>query len=84
MIRGDKADWLGWGWEGRIQFAGQKGLWKTPLLAKRGICPDFWVTQKTIYLHCHIVPLWMVLSSSWRQNTTSLRCPLAPFLPGAL
>lgn len=47
-------------WEGRVQSAGQKGLWKVPLSAKRGIYPDFWVTQGTAYPHCHIEPLWVV------------------------
>lgn len=51
---------LGWGWEGTLGFAGQKGLWKVPLLAKRGIYSDFWATQKTVYLHWHTVPLWTV------------------------
>lgn len=40
---------LGWGWEGRVQFAGQKGLCKVLLLAKSSIYPNFWVTQKTVY-----------------------------------
>lgn len=52
---------LGCGWKGIVGFTGQKGWWEVPLLAKkRSIYPNFWATQKTVYLHCHFAPLWMV------------------------
>ena len=47
-------DGLVCGREGRVGLAGQKGLWKVSLLARRSIYSRFWTTQKTADLLCNV------------------------------